>query len=142
MFGVPLNRLYERDGLAVPMVVYQCIQAVDLFGLGVEGIYRQSGSLNHINKLKGMFDAGMTVSPTWGFRSMQALTRNGIDSSNPALDFRNPENFYHDVNSVTGLLKQFLRDLPDPLLTLEHHDAFIAAASKGSSRDCMPKTPD
>ncbi|KAL3955048.1 hypothetical protein ACCO45_010611 [Purpureocillium lilacinum] len=39
------------------MVVYQCIQAVDLFGLGVEGIYRQSGSLNHINKLKGMFDA-------------------------------------------------------------------------------------
>lgn len=58
VFGVSLNRLYERDGLAVPMVVYQCIQAVDLFGLGVEGIYRQSGSLNHINKLKGMFDAG------------------------------------------------------------------------------------
>lgn len=53
-----------------------------------------------------------------------------IDSQNPALDFRNPENFYHDVNSVTGLLKQFLRDLPDPLLTSEHHDSFVAAASK------------
>lgn len=51
------------------------------------------------------------------------------ESSNPALDFRNPENFYHDVNSVTGLLKQFFRDLPDPLLTLEYHDSFIAAAS-------------
>jgi tyrosyl-tRNA synthetase len=38
MFGVHLSRLYERDGLAVPSVVYQCIQAVDLFGLGVEGI--------------------------------------------------------------------------------------------------------
>uniref|UniRef100_A0A8H7NJV2 Rho-GAP domain-containing protein n=2 Tax=Clonostachys TaxID=110564 RepID=A0A8H7NJV2_BIOOC len=50
------------------------------------------------------------------------------DSQNPALDFRNPENFYHDVNSVTGLLKQFLRDLPDPLLTSEHHDSFVAAA--------------
>ncbi|EQK98093.1 RhoGAP domain containing protein [Ophiocordyceps sinensis CO18] len=109
IFGVPLARLYERDGLAVPMVVHQCIQAVDLFGLGVEGIYRQSGSLNHINKLKGMFDA---------------------ESQNPALDFRNPENFYHDVNSVTGLLKQFFRDLPDPILTMEHHDAFIAAAKK------------
>jgi hypothetical protein len=34
------------------------------------------------------------------------------------------------VNSVTGLLKQFLRDLPDPLLTNEHHDALIIAASK------------
>ncbi|CAM1502151.1 Fc.00g041350.m01.CDS01 [Cosmosporella sp. VM-42] len=107
VFGLTLNRLYERDGLAVPMVVYQCIQAVDLFGLGVEGIYRQSGSMNHIQKLKSMFDT---------------------ESSNPALDFRNPENFYHDVNSVTGLLKQFFRDLPDPLLTLEHHDSFVAAA--------------
>lgn len=58
VFGVALSRLYERDGLAVPMVVYQCIQAVDLFGLNVEGIYRLSGSLPHVNKLKSMFDTG------------------------------------------------------------------------------------
>lgn len=58
VFGLSLQRLYERDGLAVPMVVYQCIQAVDLFGLTVEGIYRLSGSMPHINKLKGMFDTG------------------------------------------------------------------------------------
>lgn len=58
MFGLPLSRLYERDGLAVPMVVYQCIQAVDMYGLNVEGIYRQSGSMTHIQKLKNMFDTG------------------------------------------------------------------------------------
>lgn len=58
VFGVTLSRLYERDGLAVPMVVYQCIQAVDLYGLGVEGIYRLSGSVPHVNKLKNMFDTG------------------------------------------------------------------------------------
>lgn len=52
------------------------------------------------------------------------------DSSQPNLDFRNPENFFHDVNGVTGLLKQFFRDLPDPLLTKEHYAAFIEAASK------------
>lgn len=52
-----------------------------------------------------------------------------VDSQNPALDFRNPESFYHDVNSVTGLLKQFFRDLPDPILTSEHHGSFIEAAS-------------
>ncbi|KAG6017578.1 hypothetical protein E4U43_000849 [Claviceps pusilla] len=107
VFGKSLKFLFERDGLAVPMVVYQCIQAVDLFGLGVEGIYRQSGSLNHVNKLREMFDK---------------------DSSDPALDFRNPENFYHDVNSVTGLLKQFFRSLPEPLLTYELHGAFVNAA--------------
>lgn len=59
MFGVALSRLYERDGLAVPMVVYQCIQAVDLFGLNVEGIYRLSGSVPHVNKLKNLFDTSM-----------------------------------------------------------------------------------
>lgn len=109
VFHVTLGNLYERDGLAVPMVVEQCIQAVDLYGLGVEGIYRQSGSLQHINKLKAMFNQ---------------------DSKDVNLDFTNPENFFHDVNSVTGLLKQFFRDLPDPLLTREHHSSFIAAASK------------
>lgn len=58
VYGLTLSRLYERDGVAVPMVVYQCMQAVDLFGLGVEGIYRQSGSMAHIQKLKAMFDNG------------------------------------------------------------------------------------
>lgn len=58
VFRVTLSELYERDQLAVPMVVYQCIQAVDLYGLGVEGIYRLSGSLPHVNKLKAMFDQG------------------------------------------------------------------------------------
>lgn len=32
------------------------------------------------------------------------------------------------MNSVAGLLKQFFRDLPDPLLTTEHYAAFIDAA--------------
>ncbi|RYP24237.1 hypothetical protein DL765_000732 [Monosporascus sp. GIB2] len=107
VFGIPLMRLYERDSLAVPMVVYQCIQAVDLYGLAVEGIYRLSGSATHVNKLKNLFDT---------------------DSESRILDFRNPENFFHDVNSVAGLLKQFLRDLPDPLLTGEHYADFIEAA--------------
>lgn len=34
------------------------------------------------------------------------------------------------MNSVAGLLKQFFRDLPDPLLTKEHYFGFIEAASK------------
>lgn len=63
VFGLSLDRLYERDGLAVPMAVYQCIQAVDLYGLAVEGIYRQSGSATHIQKLKNMFDTGKTSLP-------------------------------------------------------------------------------
>ncbi|KAH7037402.1 uncharacterized protein B0I36DRAFT_345525 [Microdochium trichocladiopsis] len=107
VFGVSLARLYQRDGLAVPMIVHQCIQAVDLYGLNLEGIYRLSGSSAHVNKLKNLFDT---------------------DSESSILDFRNPENFFHDVNSVAGLLKQFFRDLPDPLLTAEHYQNLIEAA--------------
>ena len=58
VFGVSLDELFRRDGSAVPMIVYQCIQAVDLFGLDVEGIYRTSGSVPHITEMKSMFDNG------------------------------------------------------------------------------------
>jgi len=105
VFGVSLEDLFNRDGSAVPMIVYQCLQAVDLFGLEVEGIYRLSGTASHIGKLRSVFDN---------------------DASQ--VDFRNPENFFHDVNSVAGLLKQFFRDLPEPLLTREHYQGFIEAA--------------
>ncbi|KAL8722257.1 MAG: hypothetical protein Q9225_001244 [Loekoesia sp. 1 TL-2023] len=105
VFGVSLDDLLKRDGSAIPLVVYQCLQAVELFGLDVEGIYRLSGSAPHVSKLRAIFDN---------------------DSSQ--VDFRNPESFFHDVNSVAGLLKQFFRDLPDPLLTHEHFQDFIEAA--------------
>lgn len=58
VFGVALDDLYARDGTAVPLLVYQCFQAVELFGLETEGIYRLSGSANHINHMKAVFDNG------------------------------------------------------------------------------------
>jgi hypothetical protein len=46
------------------------------------------------------------------------------------VDFTSPENFYHDVNSVAGLVKQFFRDLPEPLFTSQFYNQFIDAARK------------
>ncbi|KAF4540024.1 Rho GTPase activator [Lasiodiplodia theobromae] len=105
VFGITLDELFHRDGTPVPLVVSQCIQAVELFGLETEGIYRVPGTNSHIMSMKQLFDHDST-----------------------AVDFRNPETFYHDVNSVAGLLKQFFRDLPDPLLTAAHYEEFIEAA--------------
>lgn len=59
VFGVGLDELFRRDGSPVPMVVYQCIQAVDLYGLEVEGIYRIPGTSSHIQQMKALFDSGM-----------------------------------------------------------------------------------
>ena len=44
------------------------------------------------------------------------------------MDFRNPEDFSHDINSVTSALKLFFRELPDPLLTHELYPELIEAA--------------
>ena len=58
VFGVSLDHLLERDGSPVPSIVSQCIQAVDLYGLNVEGIYRISGTKPHIERIKNIFDNG------------------------------------------------------------------------------------
>lgn len=146
VFGVSLQDLFVRDQSPVPMVVYQCVLAVDQFGLDVEGIYRVPGTGSHIMQLKALFDNGeFGLGVDWLERGTLAETvRSGqeqgtelwlthagvVDSSQ--VDFRNPENFFHDVNSVAGLLKQFFRDLPDPLFSSEHYLAFIDAARKSS----------
>ncbi|KAE9973089.1 hypothetical protein BLS_003757 [Venturia inaequalis] len=105
VFGYSLEDLFNRDQSPVPLVVYQCIQAVDLFGLDHEGIYRVSGNSLRVQDLKSQFD------------------RNAFN-----VDFRNPEAFHHDVNNPANLLKLFLRELPDPLLTSMHYSSFIEAA--------------
>ena len=119
VFGISLDELFNRDGAAVPLVVIQCILAVDTFGLETEGIYRISGTTSHTSALRSQFDnASPTIQP----------------------DYRNPANFFHDVNSVATLLKQFFRDLPDPLFTTHQYSAFIDAArieDEGQRRDAL-----
>jgi hypothetical protein len=51
------------------MVVYQCIQAVDLFGLEVEGIYRIPGTSSHIQQMKALFDSGMYRAQVYASRA-------------------------------------------------------------------------
>lgn len=58
VFGVHLDELFRRDGSAVPAIVFQCIQAVDMFGLSTQGIYRVSGSSPTVQQLKSEFDHG------------------------------------------------------------------------------------
>ncbi|KAK4543415.1 hypothetical protein LTR36_005558 [Oleoguttula mirabilis] len=126
VFGVSLDDLFARDQSAVPMLVTQCLLAIDHFGLDVEGIYRLSGTASHVQHL-----------------------RDQANHDPAALDFRNPAAFAHDVNSVATLLKQFFRDLPDPLFTRVGYADFVEAArveDAGARRDalhqCINDLPD
>jgi hypothetical protein len=129
VFGVSLEELFARDASAVPIIVFQCIQAVDMFGLEIEGIYRQTGNMAQVNRLRAVFDS--------------------LPPNDPQLDFRNPSNFGHDVNAVTSLMRMFFRELPDPLFTRENYANFIEAAqidAEDQRRDglhqCINDLPD
>jgi Rho GTPase-activating protein RGD1 len=58
VFGVSLDEIFRRDGSAVPQIVYECVKAVDMYGLETEGIYRTSGSAPNIMQMKAQFDHG------------------------------------------------------------------------------------
>jgi len=89
----------------LPLVVDQCVKAINQFGLKTEGIYRVSGSASTIAKLKQLFD----------FEPDQ-------------VDFRTPAGFFGDIHAVAGVLKLYLRELPEPLLTKAYYADFMRVA--------------
>jgi hypothetical protein len=106
MFGVHISQLMHRDQTPIPIVVFQCLQAVDAYGLDHLGIYRESGNLNKVNQLKNQFDHDAE-----------------------SIDLRDPTNFFNDIHIPATLLKRFLQDLPDPLLTKHSYREFLDAAA-------------
>ncbi|CAK9826257.1 Rho GTPase-activating protein 6 [Anthophora retusa] len=82
---------------AVPGVVRQCIRHLENTGLRTLGIFRVSPSKKRVRQLREDFDCGRE-------------TKIG------------PDQCPHDV---AALLKEFLRDLPDPLLCRDLYQAFV-----------------
>lgn len=105
-FGVYLYDIFVRDQTPVPVVVQECIKAVETFGMDTEGIYRVSGNNTQVAQIRAQFE-----------------------NDPNSVDFGVPDAFYHDVNNAAALLKQFLRELPDPLLTTDAYRAFLDAAA-------------
>ncbi|XP_008287620.1 rho GTPase-activating protein 6 isoform X2 [Stegastes partitus] len=81
----------------VPRVVDSCCQHIEKYGLQTVGIFRVGSSKKRVRQLREEFDRGIDVQ---------------LDEE-------------HSVHDVAALLKEFLRDMPDPLLTKELYTAFI-----------------
>ena len=58
IFGVSLEKLWERDGSHIPLLVHQCLQAIALFGLVVTGIHKESRSGYLIKVLQEIIEYG------------------------------------------------------------------------------------
>uniref|UniRef100_A0A674CII3 Rho GTPase activating protein 28 n=1 Tax=Salmo trutta TaxID=8032 RepID=A0A674CII3_SALTR len=113
IFGVPLTTLLENDqkkfpGSKVPLVFRKLLSKLEQTGLQTEGILRVPGSASRVKHLR------------------QELEQKFYEER---FDW---EQVRH--NDAAGLLKMFIRELPYPLLTLQHLPAFAAAQSVSSPR--------
>ncbi|XP_076023650.1 rho GTPase-activating protein 27-like isoform X2 [Genypterus blacodes] len=101
VFGCHLDTLCHRENTTVPKFVEKCIRAVERKGLDVDGIYRVSGNLAVIQKLRHRAD------------------------HEEQLDLEDGQ--WEEIHVITGALKLFLRELPEPLFPFSCFNKFIAA---------------
>ncbi|XP_008047606.1 GEM-interacting protein [Carlito syrichta] len=100
LFGVDFLQLPRDFPEEVPFVVTRCTSEIEHRALGVQGIYRVSGSRVRVERLCQAFENGRAL----------------VDLSG---------NSPHDVSSV---LKRFLQELTDPVIPFHLYDAFISLA--------------
>jgi hypothetical protein len=100
LFGVSLQDLVKREGKDVPAFFEAICQKIELIGLDEEGIFRMAGSKNEVVAQKGFVDQGK-------------------------LDFSN----IRDPHVAVDMLKAFLRELPEPLLTYRLYNKYIECTS-------------
>lgn len=59
-FGVDLAEQMIRDNVEVPRIMLRCCAAIERWGIDSTGIYRLSGSVSKVSKLKGLLDRGQS----------------------------------------------------------------------------------
>ncbi|NXK44212.1 MYO9B protein, partial [Chauna torquata] len=97
-FGVCVSSLTSERN-SVPVVMEKLLEYVEMHGLYTEGIYRKSGSANRMKELKQLLQADP----------------NSVKLEN------------YPIHTITGILKQWLRELPDPLMTSAQYNDFLRA---------------
>lgn len=98
-FGASLKFINQNSPCLnyIPPVVRKCVDSLSITGvIDTEGIFRRSGNYTTIVNLKQRINAGEEV------------------------DFKDI-----DTHVIAGLLKTFLRDLKEPLLTFELYEEII-----------------
>ncbi|XP_072003893.1 unconventional myosin-IXa isoform X2 [Engystomops pustulosus] len=107
-FGVELSRLTNEDR-TVPVLLEKLISYIEMHGLYTEGIYRKPGSTNKIRELRQILDTD-------------------IDSVN--LD-------EYNIHVIASVFKQWLRELPNPLMTFELYEEFLRSMGLGERKEIV-----
>ncbi|KAH9971731.1 GTPase activating protein [Lactifluus volemus] len=109
-FSVDLAEQMVRDGVEVPLIMVKCCEAIEKHGITTMGVYRVGGTMSKVTRLKEKLD-----------RDLEATN---LDA----------EEWSGDISNVTSVLKLWLRDLPEPLLTMQLHQGFLDAAKIDNDR--------
>ncbi|XP_036615497.1 rho GTPase-activating protein 12 isoform X4 [Trichosurus vulpecula] len=121
VFGSNLANLCQKENSTVPKFVKLCIEHVEEHGLDIDGIYRVSGNLAVIQKLRFAVN------------------------HDEKLDLNDSK--WEDIHVITGALKMFFRELPEPLFTFNHFNDFVNAIKQeprqrvGAVRDLIKQLP-
>eukprot|EP01089_Gocevia_fonbrunei_P019974 TRINITY_DN724_c0_g1_i1.p1 TRINITY_DN724_c0_g1~~TRINITY_DN724_c0_g1_i1.p1 ORF type:complete len:671 (-),score=151.06 TRINITY_DN724_c0_g1_i1:3693-5705(-) len=106
LYKVPLAMLLEKyEGFQVPPFVEKACLFIVNTATEVEGIFRLSGNNLEVEQYKKILDEGDDI-PFW--------------EPSP--------------HTVCNLLKMYIRELPDPILTYQLYDAFIEAAKSAKQK--------
>uniref|UniRef100_A0A8C4UNK6 GEM interacting protein n=1 Tax=Falco tinnunculus TaxID=100819 RepID=A0A8C4UNK6_FALTI len=100
LFGIDFTQVPRDFPEEVPFIVVKCTSEIEARALGVQGIYRISGSKARVEKLCQAFENG---------RSLVELSE-------------------HSPHDITGVLKHFLKELSVPVLLSQLYDDLIALA--------------
>lgn len=118
VFGRKLSdHLQEADGGSrrVPLVVEKCVEAVELQGMDYEGIYRKSGGTSQLKIIQQLFEKGQPFN-------------------------LNDQDRFNDISAITSVLKNYFRELPEPLLTFELHERFIECVEAKNKDQTQKRT--
>nr|XP_023648595.1 rho GTPase-activating protein SYDE2-like isoform X2 [Paramormyrops kingsleyae] len=107
VFGVEVWKVVEREnvGLMLPVLIDKCITEIEKRGCQVVGLYRLCGSAAVKKELREAFERDSRL----------------VELS---------ENLYPDVNVITGVLKDYLRELPYPLISKNLYEAVLDSMAK------------
>ncbi|XP_075997084.1 rho GTPase-activating protein 15 isoform X7 [Genypterus blacodes] len=108
VFGCSLEMLCEREKSTIPRFVRLCTEAVERRGLDTDGIYRVSGNLAVIQKLRYLVNHERAVTTDGRYMFPAEL----VQEEKLNLD----QSEWEDVHVITGALKLFFRELPEPLV--------------------------
>lgn len=110
VFGTPLSRLAQRERRDTPIVVTRLIQEIEKRGVDYNGLYILCGSVEKKRMLRDELEANPLGTD---------LTMDSIP----------------DTNVLACLVKDFLRELPEPLITTQIHTMLLDAASVALPND-------